>query len=551
MKRIFSFSILALISLFISVPGFTQGRKKIPSEKPRLIVGIVISQMRTDYIHRYWNKFGDDGFKKLISGGTYCRNNRFNYLFSQEGVGQATIATGTNPSNHGIVSQEWYVSLLDKIVSSTEDPDVKTVGAGYDAGKRSPSKLMSTTYSDELRLSDNFKSKVFSVSLTPQGSVFSGGHTANGAYWFDAVSGNWITSTYYMDSLPAWVNDFNAKKLPDIYMEKEWNTLLPIGQYTESLPDNNKYEKGIKGDVTFPYDLMSLSKSTRKEKNYGILKSTPYGNDLIKDFALSLIANDSLGKDDYPDVITIGFDATEAIGKQFGPNSVEMEDAFIRLDQELAHLLSFIDEQVGKENALVFLTSEHGLAEVPDYLIDKKIPAGYFNYMGAISLLGSYLNVVYGSGEWIKSYHAQQIYLNHNLIEDAKIPLADIQNKVAQFMLQFSGVANSVTATTLETANFTNGIFANIQNGFNQKRSGDVIINLKSGWVEKNEGSTNSTSGYSYDTRVPLIWYGWKIGRGTILEPTDLIDIAPTICTFLEIAYPNASTGNPIISLMR
>lgn len=551
MKRIFSFSILIIVSLFISVPGFTQGRKKIPSEKPKLIVGIVISQMRADYIHRYWNKFGDDGFKKLISGGTYCQNNRFNYLFSQEGVGQATIATGTNPSDHGIVSQEWYVSLLDKIVSSTEDPDVNTVGAGYDAGKRSPSQLMSTTYSDELRLSDNFKSKVFSVSLTPQGSVFSGGHTANAAYWFDAFSGNWITSSYYMDSLPVWVNDFNAKKLPDIYMEKEWNTLLPINQYTESLPDNNKYEKGINGKIIFPYDLISLSKSTRKEKNYGILKSMPYGNDLVKDFALSLIVNDSLGKDDYPDVITIGFDATEAIGRQYGPNSVEMEDAFLRLDQELAHLLTFIDEQVGKENALVFLTAEHGLAEIPDYLTDKKIPAGYFNYMGAMSLLGSYLNVVYGNGEWIKSYHTQQIYLNHNLIEDAKIPLAEIQTKVAQFMLQFSGVANTVTATTLQTANFTNGIFANIQNGFNQKRSGDVIVNLKSGWVEKDEGATGSTSGYSYDTRVPLIWYGWKIGRGTILEPTDLIDIAPTICTFLEIAYPNACKGNPIINLMR
>ena len=410
---------------------------------------------------------------------------------------------------------------------------------------------MSTTYSDELRLSDNFKSKVFSVSLTPQGSVFSGGHTANAAYWFDAFSGNWITSSYYMDSLPVWVNDFNAKKLPDIYMEKEWNTLLPINQYTESLPDNNKYEKGINGKIIFPYDLISLSKSTRKEKNYGILKSMPYGNDLVKDFALSLIVNDSLGKDDYPDVITIGFDATEAIGRQYGPNSVEMEDAFLRLDQELAHLLTFIDEQVGKENALVFLTAEHGLAEIPDYLTDKKIPAGYFNYMGAMSLLGSYLNVVYGNGEWIKSYHTQQIYLNHNLIEDAKIPLAEIQTKVAQFMLQFSGVANTVTATTLQTANFTNGIFANIQNGFNQKRSGDVIVNLKSGWVEKDEDATGSTSGYSYDTRVPLIWYGWKIGRGTILEPTDLIDIAPTICTFLEIAYPNACKGNPIINLMR
>jgi len=245
----------------------------------------------------------------------------------------------------------------------------------------------------------------------------------------------------------------------------------------------------------------------------------------------------------------VSFTATENIGSLFGPNSVEVEDVFLRLDREIAHFLNFIDSNIGKENVLIYLTSDHGVAPIPDYLTDHKIPAGYFNQNGAISLLKSALDNVYGKGDWIKAYHSQQIYLNRTLIEDAKIPLSEFQNYTARFILQFSGVANTVTSTTLQTTDFTSGIFKKIQNGFNQKRSGDVIINLKAGWIEKGDGLLNHNSSYAYDSRIPLIWYGWKIGRGTVLRPVDIIDIAPTISTFLNITYPNACTGNPILEL--
>ncbi len=547
---------LLILTIFIthqfSNPSCSgQEGTKIPSEKPRLVIGIVISQMRHDYIYRYWDKFEKNGLKQLITRGTLCKNTSFNYLLSQEGVGHSTIATGTVPASHGIVSKEWYLNLQDKIIRNIDDEKQKTVGGSYEAGKFSPVHLMSTTYSDELRLSNNFKSRVFSISLEAAPAIFSGGHTANGAYWFDKESGNWISSTYYIDSLPAWVNDFNNKRLADTYMEREWNTLLPVDQYTESLPDNNKYETGIEGCITFPYSLSGLNRKKKRKTDYSILASTPFGNTLTKDFAISTIVNEELGKDEYTDVITVAFTATENIGNLFGPNSVEIEDALLRLDNELAHFLSFIDEYIGKENTLIYLTSDHGVAQIPTYLSDFKIPSGYFNQNGAISLLKSALNNVYGKGDWVKAYHSQQIYLNRTLIEDAGISLAEFQNYTAQFILQFTGVANTITSTTLQTTNFTSGIFEKIQNGFNQKRSGDVIINLKAGWVEKDSGSTNHNSSYAYDSRIPLIWYGWKTGRSTILRPVDITDIAPTISTFLDIAYPNACSGIPVLELIK
>ena len=336
-----------------------------------------------------------------------------------------------------------------------------------------------------------------------------------------------------------------------MYLSEEWNTLYPIYEYTESLPDKNPYETGFNGKITFPYDLDSLSKISRNERDYSLLTRTPFGNTYTADFAANLVTNEQLGQDDATDILLVCFTAGENIGNMFGPNSVEVEDAFLRLDKEIAHFINFIESYVGKQNALIFLTSDHGVAQVPSFLTDNKIPAGYFNQNAAISLLTSALNNTYGRGDWVRSYHAQQIYLNHNLIEDSRLSLKDMQEYVAQFMLQFAGVSNTITSYTLQTTNFTDGIFKKMQNSYNQKRSGDVIINLKSGWVESNSGVTGGTSSYSYDSRVPLIWYGWKIGRGTVNRDIDIIDIAPTVSSLLNITFPNSCTGSPIFELIQ
>lgn len=546
--------IISLICLCILLKNivFAETGPRIPGEKPKLIVGIIVEQMRNDFIQKYWDKFGDGGFKRLLNEGTYCKNANFNYLFTQTSVGQATIATGTTPSYHGIVSEEWYARLKDKTINCVTDEKEKTVGGSFEAGRMSPRQLLTTSIGDEIRLASNMKSKVLGISLQAKSAILSTGLTANAGYWLDDESGNWISSSYYMQDLPLWVKTFDDKKIADIYMGNKWETKMPITDYSDRcLPDDNKYETGIEGRRAFPYNLAEIGIMDKsKKKKYGILRYTPFGNTYTKDFAIATIINELLGKGDATDMLTVSFSATEYIGQNFGPESVELMDAYLRLDEDLTHFLSFLDQELGKENVLIYLTSDHGMSQNPDYLADKGIPVSYFNANAAISLLKSYMNAVYGRGDWVKNYYAQQLYLNRDLIEDSKLNLADVQQKVSQFLLQFSGVANTITATTLQTSYFPDGVFSKIQKSYNQKRSGDILINLDPGWIEKNASGNTHNSSYSYDTHVPLIWYGWKIKRTTIFDKVDMIDIAPTISYFLNISSPNAAVGQPIIGLV-
>lgn len=544
-KLISSLVILTFCNLI-----YSQTDTRIPADKPKLIIGLEISQFRYDYIPRYWEKLSEDGFKKLINRGSYCENTSYDYLFSDIGVGNATIATGANPSQHGIIASSWYNNLHDGIIMNVDDQSVNTIGGDYDAGRYSPKNLMTSTFADEIKLASNFKSKVIGISLDPQAAMFSAGHTANCAYWFDSNTGSFITSSFYTDSLPQWAADFNNKHFADTYLQNEWATLYPMSDYTASLLDNNEYEPGMFGQEVFPYVLKDISKRFKRKDKYDLLRYTPFGDNLTKDFAISAIVGEELGKDDVTDILIISFTVSERIGNLFGPLSVEMEDLVLRLDKEIAHLLSFLEQNIGKENILLFLTAEHGILHLPEYLQANKIPSGYFNASGNISLLKSYMNNIYGKGDWIKQYYGQQIYLNRNLIEDSKLNLADVQNSVANLMLQFTGVANVMTSTTLQTTNFTQGIFATMQNGYCQKRSGDVLLNFTAGWAEKPGINGDFASPYGHDRRVPLIWYGWKIGHNTVRRPISLIDIAPTICTLLEVSYPNASTGSPILEIV-
>ena len=532
-----------LIFTIFTFQSVAQKRNRIPSEKPKLVIGIVIDGMRYDYIYRYWNNFKDNGFKKLINEGTFCKNANYNYLFTQSSVGYATISTGAMPSSHGIIADKLYQRSKGKLVSCTLDKKVHCIGSDCETGNMSPKNLLTSTLADELNLSNNHKSKIISISMNANDAILSGGHTANAAYWFDKKTGDWVTSSFYMDSLPTWVVDFNKKKIPDIYLDRQWNPILPVEQYTEGNTQGNSQRIGFYKKSGFPYDLLKLKK---KSKNYEVLKNTPFGNTYTKDFAIATIINEKLGTDNYPDVLTVGFSATEDISNDCGPNSIELEDAYIRLDREIAHFLSFIEDNIGKNNVLIFLTSNHGTSYAPQTLIDKKIPAGYFNSDRALLLLRTYMNAVYGSGNWIKAYYDKSIYLDRNLIEDSQLSLQDVQTKVAQFLIQFSGVANTITATTLENTDFSKGIFKKMQNSFNQERSGDVIINLEPAWIEKGNYVAQSNSPYNYDTHVPLIWYGWKIKRSTLNRNILINDIAPTIANFLNIAQPNACSGNVI-----
>ncbi len=540
---------ITLFLSILSINNFAQKRNVIPPEKPKLIIGIVVEQMKPEFLNRYWDKFSDNGFKRLFYQGSTFRNANFNYLLTQAGPGTATIFTGANPCTHGIIADNWLKRINNHNIYCITDNKYKTVGSDNISNNYSPKNILISTIGDELKLASP-ESKIISVSQKAQSAVLSSGHSADAAYWFDFSSGKWISSTYYTKELKKWVNDFNDKKFPDIYMEREWNTLLPIDKYTESLPDSNIFENGMKHQIIFPYNLNKLSGNDKKQKNYNLLAETPYGNTLTHDFAIAAILNEDLGKDNHTDFLSISFSANEYIGANFGTKSVELQDAYLRLDKELAHFLTVIDEQIGKENVLIFLTSNRGVSDSPEYLKSKKMPAGRFKHNYSITLLKSYLNALYGKGEWISAYMDKQVFLNHTLIEDSKIDLKEIQEKVTAFLIQYNSVANAVTSNSLNLTTYTTGTLEKMQNSYNPKRSGDIIINLMPGYIEDKSYLISSNSGYSYDTNVPLYFYGWKIKRQIYNEEISMEDIAPTLSLILNIPFPNGTTGKPITRLL-
>lgn len=541
---------LLFVFLLISTPSKAQINRSIPSEKPKLIVQVVVSQMRFDYLNRYWDKFGDNGFKQLVNEGTYCRNARYNYLLTQAYPGLATIATGANPSVHGIISDKWYNRNTGNQVEATADEKVNTIGGSFFSGKHSAKNLVTSTFGDELKL-NNANSKVISIALDAGSAILLGGHSAKGMYWFDTEKGLWVSSSYYTDALPAWIDTFNRKEFAKLYTEREWKALQPIQNYEEadtaavkSVEKKKNLMEKLKGMVD------GIIGKPQPKTDYKALLENPYGNLLTKDLAIAAIVGEKLGTDESTDLLCITFSANRFIGGKFGPHSIEMEDTYLRLDRELAHFLEFINSTVGKENCLFVLTSDQGVASTPDYLEKSKIPGSYFDPKKAMILLGSYLNALYGQGNWITGYHDKQIYLNRKLIEDSNLNLADFQQKVADFMLEFSGVANSSTAHNLQNGNFANGIMVKFQNSYNQRRSGDVIINLEPGWVERNGNITSANSPYDYDSHVPLIFYGWKAKRKSVLTPVYINDIAPTLSILLGITWPNGATGTPIKEML-
>ena len=529
---------------------FSQQRMAIPSEKPKLIVEIIVSQMRYDYVHRYWNKFGEDGFKMLVNDGAFCKNAKYNYLLTQSYPGIATIATGANPMVHGIIANKWYNKLNNSEIDAVADEKMNTIGGSFFSGKFSPKQISTSTFGDELGLYDPL-SKVVGISLDAGSAILSTGHNPTGAYWFDAEKGNWVSSSFFMTELPAWADTFNTKKFAKLYAEREWSASKPINSYDEA--DTNKIKtpevkKKLKDKLKAMIDGVIQKKNPTL--SYAPMFESPYGNLLAKDFAIASIVGENLGSDEHPDLLTLTFSVNRNIGLKYGPQSIEVEDTYIKLDKELAHFLKFINETIGRENVLVVLTSDQGIASTPAYLEKSKIPGGYFDPNKAMALLGSYLKAVYGQGNWVVGYNEKQIYLNRRIIEDSNLKLADVQQKIADFMLEFSGVANAITSSTLQSSNFTSGIFEKFQNSYNPRRSGDIIINLEPGWVESNGTVTSGNSAYSYDVHVPLIWYGWKVKRRSILSPIDMTDVSPTLSTMLGITWPNGATGTPIRELI-
>lgn len=533
-----------------------------PAKKPKLIVGIVVDQMRPDYLYRYADLYSDDGFKKLIKEGFTVKNLHYNYIPTYTGPGHASIYTGTTPAQHGIIGNSWYHKLLKRDYYVTEDSLSKGIfsidtainqqkrNPKQDmAGKMSPRNMLSTTITDELRINTQFRSKVIGMSIKDRGAILPAGHTANAAYWYDSQSGKFISSTFYMDALPQWVEDFNQRNLADQYLNNTWETLYPIEKYTASMEDDNPYEKVWKGKETasFPYNLQELR---TKNGDYSMLRTTPWGNTILVDLAKAAIKKEQLGKGDFTDFLAVSFSTPDYAGHAFGPQSVEIQDIYLRLDRDLANLFHFLDAEVGKGEYLVFLTADHAAAENVRYMQDRRMPADYYTSSGAGKILMDAITSQYGNGEWIESGSNGQVFLNHELLKNKKIEAEEMRQLIARTLIEeVKGVANALTWNEMRANNYTDRMRAALQAGFNPKRSGDVLIYWEPGWMYRMSSGTTHGSGYNYDTHVPMLWYGTGIKQGNTVRTYYITDIASTLAHLLDIKLPNANSGNPIVEL--
>ena len=527
----------------------------VNQEKPKLVVAIVVDQMRYDYLTRFDSKYGEGGFKRLIKEGFNCKNNHFNYIPTKTGPGHASIFTGTTPKYHGIIGNDWLDKETGRDVNCVTDGSVQPIGTVNSDGKMSPHRLLTTTFPDENRLHTQMKGKTIGISIKHRAAILSAGHTANAAYWFDYEnngSGNWITSSFYIDELPKWVKDFNSSDITESYF-KVWNTLYDINSYVESNSDMNPFEGGFNGKSTptFPYDLESLKK---QNGNYQIITETPFGNSLTTDFAVAAIDGEELGQDDITDVLTLSYSSTDKVGHNFGVNAKEIEDTYIRLDKDLERLLNVLDEKVGSNEYTVFLTADHGAPEVPDYLISKKIPAGLFDLQKMLMELNDILLEEYKIPNLILSRINNQLFFDHKKIEENNLVLKEIKEKISIELLKYKLIDKVYMTSEINQFQGPSGYLENLLiNGHNQKRSGDILFVFNPSVFKDtpwNRTGTDHHSGYNYDTHVPLIFFGKGIKRGSSVERTEVTDIAPTISALLNISFPNGAIGKPIESVL-
>lgn len=517
-------------------------------QKPQLIVGIVVDQMRYDYLYKFYQHYQEGGIKRLLKSGRSFENTHYNYVPTYTGPGHAAIYTGTTPMINGIIANDWFDRTTNKTVYVTQDDTAQTIGSAYKRGKMSPKHLESTTITDELKIFSNGRSRVFGIALKDRGSILPAGHAADAAYWFDIESGNWISSSFYISKLPTWVDKFNAQQLPDAYLNQSWNLLLPQQKYIESTNDDEPFERAFKGEEKpiFPHDLKSL----RKNYDYRLLNATPFGNTFTTDFAIALLDNEKLGKNTTGaiDFLALSYSSTDYIGHQFGPNSIEIEDTYIRLDRELKRLFDYIDKEIGMENVLVFLTADHAAMYSIGFLQSQRISAGFFDEEAYQKKLQDFLVQKFAVENPILTVINLQIYLNRKVFEEKNIDLEIVKNAIIAFSFNYhSSIKFAISNTDLIRQNFqTHPIFGKVQRGFHYHKSGDVVLVLNSEWFDSHhagKGGTSHGSPYNYDTQVPLIFMGKGIEKGRIHTPTSITDIAPTIAFYLGISAPSGNIG--------
>ena len=530
--------------------GVSAQKNKITSfERPKLVVGLVVDQMRWDYLYRYYDKFGNDGFKRLLNQGFSFNNVHINYLPTYTAIGHTTIYTGSVPAIHGIAGNDWFDKSKGKEVYCTSDETVKPVGTtSTKAGNHSPRNLWSTTITDELLLATNFQAKVVGVSLKDRASILPAGHNPTGAYWFDDSTGNFVTSSYYMESLPKWVSDFNNQKMPEELVKNGWNTLLPIAEYTESSPDNSPWE-GLLGSAktpTFPYSNLAADYQTKKDN----IRSTPFGNTLTLKVAEAAIKGENLGADAITDFLAVNLASTDYAGHKFGPNSIEVEDVYLRLDKDLAMFFNNLDKNIGKGNYTVFLSADHGGAHSEGFMETHKMPTGFYGET-AKKDFNQLLKDQFGIEKLVTDVGNNQVYLDDQLIIDNKLDAEKVKQTLLDYLNRDPSVLFAVDMKKAGSSSVPEPIKTRIVNGYNWQRSGDIQIVFHDSWLPSyaKKGTTHG-SWNSYDSHIPLIFMGWGIKNGESNKEYNMTDIAPTLSSLLRVQFPSGNIGNPIVEVI-
>jgi predicted AlkP superfamily pyrophosphatase or phosphodiesterase len=542
-RKYFYISCFLLFFSILSLPLNTFSQNL----KPKLVVGLVIDQMRWDYLYRYSNLYGSGGFKRLLKDGFTAENSLIPYMPTYTAVGHSCIYTGSVPAINGIVGNNWYDKAATKNVYCTDDSTVNTVGNTGKAGKMSPSNMWTTTITDELKLSNNFKSKVIGIALKDRGAILPAGHSANAAYWYDG--GKWISSTHYMANLPNWVTKFNDKDVAGTFMKSDWNTLLSIEKYDLSTADDMPYENTIKGEksVVFPHKLSAIE---AKDK-YEAFRTTPFANTFTFDFAKAAIENEALGRNTVTDFLAISISSTDYVGHTFGPNSIEVEDIYLRLDKDIENFLNYLDTKLGKGSYTLFLSADHGVAHIPAFLNEHQIPGGTFEDGDILKELNQKIEEKFGVEAGVKAVMNYQVYLNNkNIIEQGKLK-DDVKQYVIDALKEKEFIVNAFELEKVQEASIPAPQKEMILNGYNPKRSGDIQFILKSGYFDGGKKGTTHGLWNPYDAHIPCVFFGWGIKQGKTNRQTYMTDIAPTIAALLHIQMPSGSVGKVITELIK
>ena len=550
--------------LFSTIVNAQSGHKT-----PKLILQITVDQLRGDLPTRYYDRLGEGGIKYLWESGIVYRNAHHAHANTETIVGHTTLATGANPSHHGMVGNLWFDRESGVVTYNVEDPRYRLLTKGADVDKdseidptqraantegRSPSAILVSTFSDELRSSNGGRSKVIGVSVKDRGAISMAGH-AGTAYWFSKQGGEFVTSNYYLERYPKWVEGLNKKQLPQRYADTSWNLLHDQDSYLFGDSDDNEWETVVGGfGRVFPHAYGS-GKSPYFNT---FLTLSPAGDELVLEFAMAALVGEKLGQGEYTDYLSVSFSSTDYVGHIFGPSSLEAEDNILRLDRTLAKLFEFIDQKVGLDHTLIVLSADHGGPDAPGYLNSLNIPAGYvqpdsWDKESAIKRIKAQFNI---EGKLIERYAHPYVYLSADVIADKGIDREAVETAVAEELLKFPGVSLAVSSAALRRGEVPDTeLYRAVLNNFHAKRSGDIYIVFAPNWfINDFDGLTVATthgSPWQYDTYVPIVFAGMGLTAKQIDRRVHTIDIAPTLSAYMGIKPPSGAQGNPLIEVLK